>query len=698
MLTLRTAIAGCALVLVSICSLASVQEPPPDVIVIDDVTLIDVENGRAIEHQTITIAGERIDRIDESAKVQIPAGAIVIAGKGLFLIPGLFDAHVHFSAGTETFGPMLLANGVTAVRDTGADTNMILELRKQSRERGAMLPQIICTGAIIDGDPPVWPFSEACDSPDEARVAVRKLKDAGVDMIKVYSRLQPEVYRAAVAEAHALGLKATGHVPNAVTLAEALDAGQDCAEHLTGLDRMLIELSGKPADDRQGVWPGLSGWLRMPDIDRNLLRQRLEQIARAQMVQCPTIAVMQGMAAAGDAETSNKDERMAYVPVSLRSFWSSNDYAEFGKIAGAFVEHMKAMVGELRKAGVPLMIGTDLANPYVFAGFSVHDEMKNFSDAGVPAVDILRSATIIPAQFCGVDKDLGSIARGKLASMVLLRADPLDDIANASQIQSVFVRGVYHNRTALDKMLEGVREYVTSTTPAVGAAAGVDLNLEGELVARGRYAMKFNDQFDAGVEDFVITRDKAGFHIRAHSQPQGGYAPPSLVTFHVDPNFKFISADMRNLTTKPLAANYELKDGTLIATAVEGADGAKPQEFKMPDNGVVTASVSACDFAIFGMTKNLKVGEKRDFQAVGFGFGGWQVGAVPYSVTRLADEQIARADGTKVVAHRFTTTMTSQGMEMKGESWFDDKGVLQRSLLSAAFGKVETTLVASPQP
>ena len=692
MLKLRALVAACGSALVSIALQASSQEPSPAVIVIDDVTLIDVENGRAIEHQSITIAGERIERIDEAAKAQIPEGATVIPGKGLFLIPGLFDAHVHFTASAETFGPMLLANGVTAVRDTGADTNTIVALRTQSQVRGAMLPQIICTGAIIDGDPPVWPFSEACDTADEARAAVRKLKDAGVDMIKVYSRLQPEVYRAAVAEAHAVGLKVTGHVPNAVTLAEALEAGQDCAEHLMGLDRMLVELSGKPADDRQGIWPGLSGWLRMPDIDRNVLRQRLEQIARAGMVQCPTVVVIQGMAAAGDAETAGKDERMAYVPTSLRAFWASGDYAEFGKFAGAFVPHMKAMVGELHKAGVTLMVGTDLANPFIFAGFSLHDEMKNFSEAGVPAADILRSATIIPARFCGVDDDLGSIARGKLASMVLLRANPLGDIANASRIQSVFVRGVHHDRAELDKMLEGVREYVSSTTPAAGAA-GVDMNLEGELVARGRYSMKFNGQFDAGVEDFVITRDKAGYHVRSHSQPQGGYAPPSVVTFHVDPAFKFISAEMKQLTAKPLTATYELKDRTLTATAVEGAENAKPQEFSMPDNGLVTASVNACDFVIFGAVRDLAIDATREFRAVGFGFGGWQVGAVPYTVTRKADEEFTKHDGTKVQAQRIDTMMTSQGMEMKGQSWFDDKGVLLRTVLRAPFGTIETTLV-----
>ena len=150
-------------------------------------------------------------------------------GVPLDLIPGLFDAHVHISASPETFGPMLLANGVTCVRDTGAPTEMIVAMREQASGPDSMLPQIICTGAIIDGDPPVWPFSQPCDEPEEARAAVRKLAEAGVDQIKVYSLLDKAVYEAAVSEAHTLGLKVTGHVPLKVTLEEAMAEGHEQA-------------------------------------------------------------------------------------------------------------------------------------------------------------------------------------------------------------------------------------------------------------------------------------------------------------------------------------------------------------------------------------------------------------------------------------------------------------------------------------
>ena len=429
---------------------------------------------------------------------------------------------------------------------------------------------------------------------------MRKLKEAGVDQIKVYSRLEPEVYRAAIEEAHAQGLKAVGHVPGAVTLEQALDAGQDCFEHLMGFEKLLVELSGKPADDRQGIWPGLSGWLRYPDIDKATLQERLKTVAEKGTMQCPTIVVMAGIGAAADPDIpggANADERMAFVPVHVRAFWGQDNYREFGRWTQQMVPHMVSMIGELHRAGVPLMVGTDLANPYVFAGSGVHDEMKVFAQAGIPAADILRSATIIPARFCDVDDDLGSVKQGKLASLVLLRANPLDDIANASKVQAVVVRGAYHDRATLDKMLDAVREYVASTTPA--KTEGVDMNLPGELVVRGRYAMKFNGQFEAGVEDFVVTRDKAGFHLRVHSQPKGGFQSPAVIDYHVDPNFKFVNAEWKQLTAKPTHATYALKDGTLTATAKAGAAALPPQEFTVPDRALITAPVNACDFALY---------------------------------------------------------------------------------------------------
>jgi hypothetical protein len=239
-------------------------------------------------------------------------------------------------------------------------------------------------------------------------------------------------------------------------------------------------------------------------------------------------------------------------------------------------------------------------------------------------------------------------------------------------------------------MLAEVREHVTSTTPTSQPA--IDMALPGEVVRRGRYSMKFNNQFDAGVEDFLITRDAAGYHIRCHSQPKGGFQSPMLITFNVGSDWSFKTAEMKQLTQKELVATYELKERAVIAKATDKGVQQEPQEFALADNAIMTAPVNACDFAIFGGV-DLKTDEKREYQAVGFGFPTWQVAAVPYTITRKADEEIEMRDGAKIKARRYATTMSVQGMTMNSEHWVDEQGVLLRSVLRAPFGQVETMLI-----
>jgi len=205
--------------------------------------------------------------------------------------------------------------------------------------------------------------------------------------------------------------------------------------------------------------------------------------------------VMQGIGRAANTDDANKDPRMAYVPPALLSFWGGQRYAAMADNARNAARSMKAMVAELHRAGVPIMVGTDLANPYVFAGFSVHDEMVNFQDAGIPAADVLRAATVVPARFCGVADTLGTVDEGKAASLVLVRGNPLVDVRHAADIEAVFLDGRYLDRNTLDGMLEGV---ATANRPIV-AVDEERLELPGAEVARGRYLSKFQE-FDAGAK------------------------------------------------------------------------------------------------------------------------------------------------------------------------------------------------------
>jgi imidazolonepropionase-like amidohydrolase len=666
--------------------------PPADpaaIAVIHDVTIIDVEAGRAVPHQSVLIRGEAIVAIEAAATFVAPEGARFVDGSNRYLLPGLFDAHVHISASPDTFAPLLLAHGVTCVRDTGADTRMILDLRRRAADRSIDCPRIICTGAIIDGDPPYWPFSEACDTPEEARAAVLKLHEAGVDQIKVYSRLRPEVYRAAVEEAKAVGLKPVGHVPDAVPLQDAVATGQACIEHFTGFERLLAGLAGQRDDNQteEEIWKHATGFLLLDKIPPRRLQPVIESMRKAGTVHCPTIVMMAGIGRGANAEDAGSDPRMEFVPPALHSVWSAPGMAEFGDVAGAAVDSFVRLARMLHDAGITLMVGTDLANPYVFAGSSVHEEMQFFAQAGIPNADVLRAATIVPARFCEVDNQLGSIVRGKEASLVLLRRNPLDDIAAVKEIESVVHRGRVLDRAALDQMLDAVRARVKSAQPAV---ADVNLDLPGELLHQGRYVVKFQ-QFDAGDELFAIARVDDGYVIKSHSRPQGGYMPPSALTLEVEPDFTFRAAAWRQLTQPPVDARYELTADGFRATATSATEALEPQTMAIPEQPWLMWLTSyASQFAALNKAA-LQVGETREFQAVSFGLGSWNMLTSALTITRHEDMTVTINERERA-ARRYTSTLSTRGGDFPAETWADENNLLLKYSLTLPSGTVTVTL------
>jgi len=265
------------------------------VVAIRGVAVIDVEAGTALPDRTVVIEGERIARVAPSAEVELGADVLVIDGAGLYLVPGLVDAHVHVIH-PDTFAPLLLANGVTLARDLGGPTKERVALRERLARGEALGPELRVTGAIVDGDPPVWPFSEPVDTEEEARAAVRKLHAASVDEIKVYSLLEPGPFRAAIAEAHALGLRAVGHVPESVPLEDALEAGLDEIEHLSGFGPWLARAVG----ENPGGLLDLSGWLAYDRVPPERVRALAARVAGAKTVLCPTLVVLDRLARAKD--------------------------------------------------------------------------------------------------------------------------------------------------------------------------------------------------------------------------------------------------------------------------------------------------------------------------------------------------------------------------------------------------------------
>ena len=654
---------------------------------ITGVTVIDVETGKRLPGRTVLVQAGRIARVGPADEVLAPVGATVVDGSGRFLIPGLFDAHVHY-IDPDSFGPLPIANGVTVVRDLGGATDTVID-RRDRLGRGEFLgPEMIVTGAIVDGDPPFWPFSVVCKTPEDGRKAVADLAAKGVDQIKVYTALNARPYRAILAAAKEAGLKVVGHVPWSVTLEDTIEAGQATNEHLDGWGRTFRDLAGKTRvakspRDMAVLW---GGWTLYPEVAGPELDAVIEKVKASGMVISPTLAVHDRMARAGD-EDLRTDPALAYVPAWMQEFWSGQGAGDTSTLREVF-PHRLALLKRLHEAGVPLVTGTDLANPHLVAGFSLHDEMALFQEAGLPAAAVLRSATFEAARLCGVEATHGSVAEGKMASLVLLREDPLEDIGNARQIEAVFLRGELHGREALDAMLADLKARVAAAAPA-RAKDAVELKVPGQEIHRGRYRMSFAG-VDAGLEDFVISRDEDGYHGMVHARPKGPGQVASVLTVHAGPDFAFRSAEWRQLSKTPLVARYEVADGALRASARRGDDPLEPRSIPVDGPTMIEGPSYALQFLVFGLL-DLEPGERKVVPNIWFGVPTWEPMATEKTIVERRPDVVEEGEtGTR--RRRYVSVSKSSLGEMQSEMWTDEHGLLLRAQIGFAMGHLVVEL------
>lgn len=453
------------------------HEEEAEVLAITNVTLIDATGAAAQPDMTVVITGDRISLLGKSAQLKPPKAARIIDGKGKYLMPGLWDMHVH-TWNKELFFPLYLANGVTGVRDMFGYIVQINRWRQEIEAGTLVGPRIVAAGPIVDGPKPVWPGSIAVANAEQGREVIDELKERGADFAKVYSLLPRDAYFAIAEEARRQKFPFAGHVPDAVSALEASDAGQKSIEHFTGV---LLSCSAAEAELRKAraealAQPNPIEALRahrhehtrrmLETYDEKKAAALFERFAKNGTWQVPTLTVLRVFASIND-KSLTEDPRLKYMPEYVKQIWQpKNDFRLKNKtdedLADEKLIYQKQleMISAMRRAGVEFLAGTDTPNPYCYPGFSLHDELALLVKAGLTPMEALQTATRNPAKYLGLLDTLGTVEKGKAADLLLLDANPLDDINNTKKIAAVIVRGRLFPRAELDGMLKRIETFV----------------------------------------------------------------------------------------------------------------------------------------------------------------------------------------------------------------------------------------------
>jgi imidazolonepropionase-like amidohydrolase len=426
------------------------------------VTVVDLARGQLLENHTVTVLGGRIAAVAPSQVSGNDVGADplaspatrVVDGRGRWLIPGLWDAHVHFRGGEELADanrrllPLFTANGITSVRDGGGDlTPHVLEWRERVAAGELAGPTIYTSGPKLDGPTGGWDGSIRLETPSEVAGALDSLQALGADYVKIYDgSIAGDVYLEIIREAERRRMPVSGHMPFSVRFLDAVEAGLDATEHLyyayKGAAANEDSVTAAVRAGELGFWQALTvlreGWsaARADSVWRAM--------ARAGTAVVPTLHIDDVLGHVADVDHS-RDPRLAYIDPGIEATYEGRVLSARRSPAEMRQERIERhddwvrMLGDMHRAGVSVMAGSDAGpfNSYVYPGWSLHAELEAMVEAGLSPLEALRSATIAPARFLGVDDRVGRIEPGYAADLVLLGADPLEDIGNAREIELV---------------------------------------------------------------------------------------------------------------------------------------------------------------------------------------------------------------------------------------------------------------------
>jgi hypothetical protein len=455
------------------------------VLALTHATVIDATGAAAQPDRTVVIIGDRIAALGKSSKITPPTNAVVVDAAGKFLIPGLWDMHVHWQE--KDYLPIFTANGVTGIRIMWGESEHH-EWKKQYEQGTLTGPRLFIASTLVDGSNPIWPGSMIASNAASGRLAVTRAREDGADFVKVYSVLPRDAYFAIADESKKQGIPFVGHVPIVLSAEEASNAGQKSIEHLTGIlfacssrQDEFLKVAQEVLAGRTGTGPPKHFSKRPAHEDELVLDSYDPKKAAALFAtfkkngtwQCPTLTVLRFVACDNKRSLTN-DSRLKYMPAEVVQLWTD-------RVAGAGTNAPRKelfpkwleLVGAMHRAGVEILAGTDAENPFCYPGFSLHDELGLLVQAGLSPMEALQSATRNPARFMGREKDLGTIEPGKLADLVLLDANPLEDIANTRKIAAVVQGGRPFSRDALDEMLAKIETLAHASQQSKSESHGI---------------------------------------------------------------------------------------------------------------------------------------------------------------------------------------------------------------------------------
>jgi imidazolonepropionase-like amidohydrolase len=459
----------------ALCSAQAIAAAAPNQLVLAHVTLIDATGRSPQTDQTVMIEKGRIVSIVPAARAKPPKNARVVDATGKILIPGLWDMHVHLAGvnadpawSKQVLLPLLLANGIVGVRDMGGDLEALLAWKRDVESGVLMAPHIIAAGPWLAGGGRKTPEQYPVRDAEEARAAVRDLKNRGADFIKVISLPSKEAFFSVADESKKQNITFVGHLPFQVSAIDASNAGMRSIEHLL-YSAFSLSFSSKEDDLRQRLIAAEQkgdsvAWEKIAHesdatYDTDKAAALLLTLKKNGTWVTPTLNSLN--TASHPEEWSVDDPLLEFVPPGLAKQWRGSFNDDQMKERAAWLARQASndwkLTSELHHADISLLVGSDSLDPFVFPGESLHKELVEMVRAGLTPAEVLQSATRGAAQFLGRERDFGTIETGKVADLVLLDASPLENIANTQRITAVVRDGKYFDRGDLDKLLAGAK-------------------------------------------------------------------------------------------------------------------------------------------------------------------------------------------------------------------------------------------------